>query len=625
MKYLIAMAGVGMWSVVKVFRCSRFSGFRICALIAGCLMMIPCAAEKAGDEILYPGKDFAKLDTFEGLRLEDADKLYIKRDFTGAYAAYKSFSLEFDKSPALSYALLRMGRCLHQLDKRHAAVKAYQDVVDYFPDDVRYAAAALYYIGQCHAQNGDTAKQTAVWARMVKDDEYVTMPNSGTALAFLANAMDKLEKYGEATEYRWRTAVNFAKSNEGAAREARDAVIHHYTRRRPNHEKLKEFFTATNAFGDRHGKGENPQEDKRYWDTVFGYALGARTDRENICRYWAARFGNLFPDDDGRRIKLFEMQLAYEKDGDAWAARMEKQFAKKPVTLDRVIAWVPSFSRDLELQKEFAAKHGGPLMAGAEPGKQTALLERMDRRLRNDFYANFIARTVSGLDRKGKTWMMNRLRHPLGMHEEAQSVMRSVPIQGMSDEELRNMGMFAAHYLPEEDVLRYFAKIKDKTYATKTRFDYYMSRRHRNRPFQEKALAEIPALKKSPKYAQGLDWTAAELLHGLGRHEEAIKAYRAANRQPDSTWRITDCFVALKQYAQAVKTVADLESVKSTASAACFKIADIYRIAGDKGKEVQQLRLVLKRYPKSSQSSEAHNRLESYGVALVGGEAEAEE
>ena len=54
-------------------------------------------------------------------------------------------------------------------------------------------------------------------------------------------------------------------------------------------------------------------------------------------------------------------------------------------------------------------------------------------------------------------------------------------------------------------------------------------------------------------------------------------------------------------------------------------MADIYRISGDKGKEVTQLRSVLRRYPKSGESSEAHNRLESYGVALIGGEAEAEE
>lgn len=191
------------------------------------------------------------------------------------------------------------------------------------------------------------------------------------------------------------------------------------------------------------------------------------------------------------------------------------------------------------------------------------------------------------------------------------------------------MGFFAANYLPEEDVLRYFGKIKEKLYAAKARFDYYNNhhRRHHNKGFREKALAEIPALQKSTKYAgQDLMWAKATLLRELGRHEEAIQAYKAANKQPHSTLAITDCLVAMKQYGQAIKTVQALESVGGdTASQACFKVADIYRVAGNKGKEVDQLRLVLRRYPKSGQSSKAHQRLENYGVKVVGGEAEAEE
>jgi len=62
-----------------------------------------------------------------------------------------------------------------------------------------------------------------------------------------------------------------------------------------------------------------------------------------------------------------------------------------------------------------------------------------------------------------------------------------------------------------------------------------------------------------------------------------------------------------------------------TASRACLKIADIYKISGNKGKEIEQLRLVLRRYPKSGESSTAHQRLEGYGVKLVGGVSEADE
>jgi len=38
---------------------------------------------------------------------------------------------------------------------------------------------------------------------------------------------------------------------------------------------------------------------------------------------------------------------------------------------------------------------------------------------------------------------------------------------------------------------------------------------------------------------------------------------------------------------------------------------------------VDQLRIVLRRYPESGESSEAHRTLENYGVALIGGQSEA--
>ncbi|BCX46289.1 hypothetical protein HAHE_01970 [Haloferula helveola] len=553
-------------------------------------------AQKAGEEIGYPGEAFAKLDTFEGLNLEDADKLYNKQDFKGAYAAYKAYSFEFPKSEALPYVLLRMGRCLHKLDKRNAAIKAYQDVVDYFPDDVRYAAAALYHIGECHGQNGDGAKKTAVWARMVKDDDYVAQPNSGSALTYLGKAMEELGRFDEAAEYHWRTAVAFLKSNPRAAEEARKAVLAHYAVRSPNHDKLKEFYVAANGFDGRGQKTDNPEEDPRYWSAALGSALGTGDPEKRVeaCSYWSAKMGDRFKEHDDLRKLWCDAQMAHEKDRDSWVARMEKQFAEKSADVDRVLQWCGYYNVVPELRAKF--------------------------------FADRIKEFLPGLKTPEKLSLMNRLRHPLGMHEEAQQVMRTVSTDGMSDEELRKFADFVANYESEEVVFRYFARMKDKLFATKSRFDYYNARSHRNPPNMEKALAELPELLKSPKYSGGLMLTKARLLQGLGRHEEAIKAFRAANEQPASTWGITDCLVALGSYDQAIKTVRELEAVGGgVASQACMKAADIYRVSGDKGREVNQLRTVLKRYPKSRESSDAHNRLESYGVALTGGEAEAEE
>ena len=551
----------------------------------------------AGKEIVYPGKDFAKLDTFEGLNLEDADKLFGKKDYKGAFAAYKAYSFEFGKSKALPYVLLRMGRCLQLVEKRNQAIKAYQDVVDYFPDSVRYAAGALFHMGECHGLNGDEDKKTSTWAKMVKDDDYVTQPNSGTALAYLGTAMEKRKKFDEATGYHWRTAVAFVKTNPRAADEARRAVIAHYVRRNPGHEKLKEFYIEASGFDGRGSKTGEPEEDVRYWATVIETALrtsGEEGKRQEVCRYWGNKMGDRFVVNDDLRKRWCDVMYASEKDPESWKARLDKQFGHKPATMARVLKWCEFYREVPEARSAFFAKQSPSLLAGMKTA--------------------------------GKMSLMNSLRHPLGMHDEAQAVMRSIKTGSLSDEELAAYGAFAGYYESEEAVLRYFARIKDKTRAAKARFDYYNARSHRNPPNMEKALVELPLLLKDPKYAGGLMMRKAVFLQKLGRHEEAIKAFRTANEQPASTWGETDCLVALKQYGKAIKTVAQLESVGgSNAAEAGLKVADIYRVSGDKGKEVTQLRLLLKRYPKSKQSSEAHNRLESYGVALVGGESEAEE
>ena len=404
-------------------------------------------------------------------------------------------------------------------------------------------------------------------------------------------------KFEEATEYHWRTAVAFVKTNTRAASDARNSVIAHYVRRAPNHDKLKEFFIEASGFDGRGEKTETPEEDHRYWAVVLAAATATRADegeRQKVCAYWGAKMGDRFFENDALRKQWSDVLLLADKDSAAWKARMDKQFSQQPATMKRILAWCDYYKVDREMRSEFFAEKSKPLLGGMKT--------------------------------EDKMSLMNSLRHPLGMHDEAQSVMRSIRTEGLSDEDLARYGAFVGNYEPEETVLRYFARIKDKSMAAKARFDYYSQRSHRNPPNMEKALAEIPVLLKDPKYAAGLVMRRAQFQQNLGRFEEAIKSYNAANEQPSSTWGVTDCLVALKQYGKAVQVVQQLESVGGNpASQAGLKIADIYRISGDKGKEVTQLRLVLKRYPKSGQSSEAHNRLESYGVALVGGEAEAEE
>ena len=307
---------------------------------------------------------------------------------------------------------------------------------------------------------------------------------------------------------------------------------------------------------------------------------------------------------------------------------MQKQFARKPATLDRVLGWCGWLVGDPKVMTAFYEKHGQPLTAGlSDLGQKMGAIDQLRRLgLVEQAVAVFHSVRLDGLDHAQKMATMHGL-HSFHLGEPAQAVLRSVRLDGLDDAQIVAVGNFAAIYEPEEAVLRYYARLKDPLTAAKARFDYYNARTDRNPPFMEKALAEVAVLEKSTQHAgPDLTWTKASLLQRLGRYEEAIKAYREANRQPDSTWVIADCLVAMKQFPQAVSTVKELEAVGgAVASAAALRAADIHRTAGDKGAEVKQLRSVLKRYPKSGESSQAHNRLEAYGVPLVGGESEAEE
>lgn len=566
-------------------------------LIVGLILLAVCLPGQAlAAEVLYPSEAFAKLDTFEAIAVEDADKLFIKEDYPGAYAAYKAYSIEFAQGQALPYVLLRMGRCLHLAGKRNTAVKAYQDVVDYFPNDVRYAAAALYYIGQCHLQNGSEDKALAVWAKMVKDKSYVAQANSGAALIKLAEAMQARGDFNEAAEYQWRTAVAFRKSNPKAAEAARKSVEFHYIVRSPNQAKLLAFCNEAGGFGWRQNI-DKPEDSATYWRHVLKLALDTKLEdakRIDVARYWDGQMGDRFVEDDALRVAWFNVRFAHDKDRKAWATRMDKQFNRESVTMDRVKRWLSYYNAVPKMRSAFFKKHGQPL--------------------------------VSGLSTKDKLALIGHLRnHHLRMVDEAAQVVRTVRTQGMDDATLQQYASYVFEYEGEDAFLRTIDKMKDKTFAARTRFDHYYSRSHRNGEYQKKALAEVPVLSKSPDHAQDVVWPHATLMERQGEYEQAIKLYRAANRQPQSTWSIIDCRLAQKQYAKAVQLCEELYALPSEAAKACYKVADIYRIAGDKGKEVQQLQLVLRRHKGTREASQSHERLEKYGVKIIGGEAEAKD
>jgi tetratricopeptide (TPR) repeat protein len=569
----------------------------------------PLLAEKKNIDLRYElmldAKIFSKLDTFESVSLEEADRAFSEHDFVGAAAAYKAFTFEFGQSKALCYALFRMARCMHLVDKRNAAIKAYQNVVDYFPDNVVFAAEAMYQQGICHRENGDDNKCVAVWAKMVKDRDYVNQAKSGTALEFLAKLMDKRKKYKDATEYRWRTAKNFRKKNPHAAHNAGVGVVDYYVWLK-DLENLSKFCVDASGVGfTRVGYGnridqlkgfEKPETCRGFWSRALDHAQklnrGADNDerlraRKEVTKYWVGQSETRFKDEDWK-IHIANCKLIYEEDGrKKWHDRIDGLFSASPVTLERVKKYMGVYNYNKSVRLSFFKKNAQPIINSMKDFK-----EKID-------FAKFL---------RSKR-----------MEEEASTIANAITPGGLKDDELVSLLSFFSVGTDRYNLI--WSKIKDKFLAAKTRLDQWW--RHRK---WEEALVDIQVLKKSPKYAQQVVWMEAECLQFTQQFEKAIKAFRAANRQPDSTWRVADCQIAMEQFDDAVRTVTGLQMVGgAVASRAAYKIADIYKLMGKKGKEIDQLRLVLRRHPGTREASGAHQRLERYGVKLIGGESKAKE
>jgi tetratricopeptide (TPR) repeat protein len=127
-------------------------------------------------------------------------------------------------------------------------------------------------------------------------------------------------------------------------------------------------------------------------------------------------------------------------------------------------------------------------------------------------------------------------------------------------------------------------------------------------------------LVKSPVYSQEATRIKAELLHVSHQYEKAIAVYQQCDNPPDNLWRIADCYAALGKLEPALNQLREVENFFRQHSAeAAWRMAGMYKRFGQRDQQIAALRNVLKKYPKSSQSSSAHQELEALGVRIGGG------
>lgn len=557
------------------------------SLVAGVLGWAGLAVH--GQEVTIAADEFNRLDTFEAHLLSKADRAFAARDYRSAAPGYDAFLLEYPKSQATAYAILRKGRSLELDLKRFDAIKTYAEVLDYFPNAVNYAAAALFHQGICHWENGDIEPAIKAWVEMVRDEDYQHHFLAAGALMRLGENFFKQGKPAEGVKYYEQAALEFRRKNSAVANAAIARVVWYYVRQLPDQEKLWAFYEKAETFEGSPGK---PSE-QNYWGRVRGAisSHGSFPDtekdaRDKYYRYWSGMMEGKFLDWDDFQIDLAGYRRAYENDQAKWVERMDQQFKRleKAEDYNRVLRWLSFFAEIKPKAQEYYGKLDFAKMTAPQIQQLMQILFEQVR--------------------------------DVGM---AKNAFTKLPLGKMSDGEKVNLARY--FWSRDESLVELVCQyISDKELGRMELLRCYHARRNlaKGLPLANE-MAGIPARSKEAY------WMKAEMLQSASKFEEAIVAYQAVDNPPQNLWRIVECYLAAKKSDQALAQLREIENFfQDQAPEAAMRIANVYSDRGDRTQQVATLRGVMKKYPKSAQSSAAHLALARLGVLRIHGGVDAE-
>jgi tetratricopeptide (TPR) repeat protein len=493
------------------------------------------------------------------------------------------------------YAVFRKARSLHLDEKRFEAVRAYEEVLDYWPNAINYASGALYYSGLANWQNGDEEKAMRDWKEMAQDVDYSQHPLAGDAKLRLAGYLQRKGDVKNAFIYYNEVAIDFRWKAPGAADEAIRRVWPTFIARK-DEAGLRAFYRKVGTFGRYREVPEDLSNDRRYWDTVCdGVNRRARDlersakkdekkaieELEAFYRYWVGVADGRFQDSDDYQLTMIRWYNVFEKSPAKHIERMDALFKanEKPDDWNRIIRWIS-------------------LMV---PYKQKAMEYYQMLDFKRLSYGHILS-------------VMKLLYERINEPAVARGVFERIKFDQLTDEQLADLASYFSRR-DTEIMFMLYDRIRDREFAQMCLLRYFEGKKD-----LEKALPLADALQSCPTFAEEAIWIKAGMLKQARRYEDALTAYRQSNRLPDAIWKISECYVGLGKLDLAIERLREIENFfAGSAPEAAMRIASLYRSHKQKKSYVAQLRYVMKKYPKTRQSSAAHQALEDMDVDSGGG------
>ena len=626
---------------------------RILLVLLGSLTCFAGVLRADLPEVTYPEADFKKLDTFEAHQLNQADKTFSTAEnaarhrqnkkaydnYELAAKQYDQFILEFPRSAAIPYALLRKGRCLQLANKRFKAVEEYEEVLLYFPNQVRYAAAALYYQGDCHAKNGDIEKALVTWAKMAEDVDYRKHYLAGAAFNALADNMWNQKRAAEAVKYYRMVVADFrGKVERRDMRRCIERVTTYFVRWNPDVEELASFYVEAKGFSDHRTLNDKdipakPLEDGRFWSRTINliddngkFDEFHQSERRNYYKYWSDTMAGRFPGWDDFQLSQARYDYYVHGKKERWFDRIDQVYANglnEENKVGRTIKWVDLYGTiDANKAREYVAKLDIAKINGKQAYSLVKVLVR--RNLKDAAKEIYPWVNVEDLDWKERRDMIKMLYHELKDRNMAHNFFAKLKVREADDAEKERLAQAIYHY-DEELVMKCYELMENRDRAAFLRLKYYHSKEK-----VAKGIEAADPVVRIAQYASTAWWYKAELHHWGKQWDEAIAAYRQAAEKhaPEAYFRIAECYMGKGNLAAAVNQLKEIENFigrenARVASRAAYQVAVYYKRAKKNAEEIGALRHVMKKFPKSRESSHAHERLEALGVPIGGAVEEA--
>lgn len=589
------------------------------ALSVGGAIASPLAAV---EELNLPGESREQMDAWELNRINAADQAFAeavelksrrghderraRRLLQQASAAYELFLEEFPQAEpsVLAYALYRQARALHMDNKRDSARRIYQDIIEFFPNQVRFACAALFYKGKSQQQDGDNEDAIRTWGAIARDRDYRTQALAAYALVELADYLIETNRADEGAEHLLALVAEFRTRNASAAKSAIDKLLYHFVRRSPNEPALRQLYLDARGFGSGPHRDfqlrttEQVGEQWDYWRTILdrvnrngGFNESQIQKRLDYYTYWVGRLGGRLASNDDYQLQRIEFQRRLDGNRDGWVEAVSTQY------------------------REHQAGRGY---------QRTLRFMAVLREHRQEMRA--IARDLAweGMTADQLVESVKYVVSRVGDFEMAAQAIAKVSLEAMPDGPKSSLAKFLGENRDQAPVMGQRALQVAESIGDADLMNMTLLEITQNWPEEEVTLdrkvAYADALRSSEDYAADAMKIKGDILKAAKRYPEAIAAYRAWGDDPAYNYEIAECHFLAGNLGNAVSELELIEtSYTDQRGNAAMTIAQYQHRAGEEQSRNATLIRILRNYKNDKGvHSRAHVWAENLGLRFTG-------